>query len=173
MPIVLALVVAIAAAPDAVLRGTVRDQSGLPVPRALVYVGGTQDSTETDSKGGFELRIDRLTAGVLIVFRDGFSTEAVPFDPAALASFAIVLTPAPVTETITVTAPRAPAPPASAFAMRPLDVVRTVGAAADLMRALQTLPGVSQIDEGAGLYVRGGDTSEVLVLLGACPSNRL
>ena len=33
------------------------------------------------------------------------------------------------------------------------------------MRALQTLPGVSQIDEGAGLYVRGGDTSEVLVLL--------
>src|SRR5206468_3516820 len=129
--------------------------------------GGTQNSTETDSKGAFELRLDldAPVPGTLVVFRDGFSAESVPFDPAGLAPFAIVLTPAPVTETITVTASRAPAPPASAFAMRPLDVVRTVGAAADLMRALQTLPGVSQIDEGAGLYVRGGDTSEVLVLL--------
>ena len=167
MPMVLALVfmLTLASAPDAVLRGTVRDQSGLPVPRALVYVGGTQDSTETDSKGAFELRIDRPAPGVLVVFRDGFSAESVPFDPAALAPFSIVLTPAPVFETVTVTAPRAAAPPPSAFAMRPLDVVRTPGAAADLMRALQTLPGVSQIDEGAGLYVRGGDTSEVLVLL--------
>jgi TonB-dependent receptor-like protein len=49
--------------------------------------------------------------------------------------------------------------------MGPLDVVRTAGSAADLMRALQVLPGVVQADEGAGLYVRGGDTSEVLVLL--------
>src|SRR5262249_58175446 len=56
-------------------------------------------------------------------------------------------------------------PPGSPSVMRPLAGVRPPGAAADLMRALQTLPGVAQIDEGAGLYVRGGDSSEVLVLL--------
>jgi hypothetical protein len=43
--------------------------------------------------------------------------------------------------------------------------VRTPGAQGDLMRALETMPGVSRIDEGAGLFVRGGDVSEVLVLL--------
>src|SRR5260370_1171563 len=32
------------APPSLVLRGTVRDQSGLPVPRALVYIDGTQTS---------------------------------------------------------------------------------------------------------------------------------
>jgi len=153
---------------DLVLRGTVRDQSGLPVPRALVYVDGTQIGADTDSAGRFALALDPPRAGTLTVFRDGFSIVTLAFDPVdplALESLAIVLLPAPVADSVTVTAPRAPAPPASTFRLRPLDVVRTPGSAADLMRALQTLPGIAQIDEGAGLYVRGGDTSEVLVLL--------
>ena len=33
------------------------------------------------------------------------------------------------------------------------------------MRALGTLPGVARIDDGTGLFVRGGDVSETLVLL--------
>jgi len=48
-------------------------------------------------------------------------------------------------------------------------VVRTAGAQADLMRALAVLPGVAHIDEGAGLFVRGGDVSETLVLLDSVP----
>jgi hypothetical protein len=40
---------------DLVIRGTVHDQSGLPVPRALVYINGTQTSTETDGTGRFAL----------------------------------------------------------------------------------------------------------------------
>jgi hypothetical protein len=150
---------------DLVLRGVVRDQSGLPVPHALVYVDGTQTSTETDNTGRFELTLAVPIAGTLVVFRDGFSAASVPFDPLALEPFQIELTPAPISDIVTVTAPRRPSPPPPAFSMRPLDVVRTPGAAGDLMRALQTLPGVAQADEGAGLYVRGGDTSEVLVLL--------
>jgi len=153
---------------DLFLRGTVVDQTGLPVPRALVYIDGTQSSTETDEAGRFTLPLTPVKAGTLTIFRDGFSPVSVPFDPVdplTLERHQITLVPAPITDTVTVTAPRAPALPASSFAMRPLDVVRTPGAAADLMRALQTLPGVAQIDEGAGLYVRGGDTSEVLVLL--------
>src|SRR5262245_49311780 len=155
-------------AADLFLRGTVVDQSGLPVPRALVYIEGTQTSTETDDTGRFSLALTPVKAGTLTIFRDGFSPVTVlfdPVDPLTLERQRITLVPAPITDTVTVTAPRAPSPPASSFAMRPLDVVRTPGAAADLMRALQTLPGVAQIDEGAGLYVRGGDTSEVLVLL--------
>jgi vitamin B12 transporter len=160
--------VLLALAVDLVLRGTVRDQAGLPVPRALVYVDGTQNSTDTDAMGRFELTVSPARAGTLMVYRDGF--EAVPLafdplDPLSLDALQIVLVPAGLAEVVTVAAPRVGAPPASTFALRPLDVVRTPGSAADLMRALQTLPGVAQIDEGAGLYVRGGDSSEVLVLL--------
>lgn len=156
------------APPNLVLRGTVRDQSGLPVPRALVYIDGTQTSTETDSTGRFTLALNPVQAGTLTIFRNGFSAVTLafdPLDPLTLEPLQIVLVPAPFSDSVTVTAPRTAASPASSYALRPLDVVRTPGAAADLMRALQTLPGVAQVDEGAGLYVRGGDTSEVLVLL--------
>ncbi len=46
-----------------------------------------------------------------------------------------------------------------------LDIVATAGANADPMFATQTLPGVIKLDEGSGLFVRGGDTSEVATYL--------
>src|SRR5215471_19030381 len=161
-------VMLLAIAVDLVLRGTVRDQTALPVARALVYVDGTQLATETDKEGRFELTLAPARAGILIVYREGFEAASVVFDPddpVPAGALRIVLKPAPLSEIVTVFAPRTPAPPPSTYTMRPLEVVRTPGSAADLMRALQTLPGVAQIDEGAGLYVRGGDSSEVLVLL--------
>ncbi len=46
-----------------------------------------------------------------------------------------------------------------------LDVVRTPGAAADLFWAIKSFPGLQQVEEGAGLFVRGGDVSENVILL--------
>jgi hypothetical protein len=46
-----------------------------------------------------------------------------------------------------------------------MDVVRTPGAAADLFWAIKSFPGLQQVDEGAGLFVRGGDVSETLFQL--------
>ena len=46
-----------------------------------------------------------------------------------------------------------------------LQVATTPGATADVARAIQTLPGVQNVDEGTGLFVRGGDVSETKVLL--------
>lgn len=46
-----------------------------------------------------------------------------------------------------------------------LEVVRTPGAAADINRALQTLPGVQIPDEGNALFVRGGDSNETATLV--------
>jgi hypothetical protein len=54
-------IVLLGAPPDLVLRGTVLDQSGLPVPRALVYIDGTQTSTETDGAGRFALALNALS----------------------------------------------------------------------------------------------------------------
>lgn len=46
-----------------------------------------------------------------------------------------------------------------------LDIIKTPGAAADVMWAVQTYPGVTQAEDGAGLFVRGGDASETVVIL--------
>lgn len=49
--------------------------------------------------------------------------------------------------------------------LTPLEVLRTPGAAADVMMAIQTFPDVQQVEEGAGLYVRGGDVSETVFII--------
>ena len=49
--------------------------------------------------------------------------------------------------------------------LSPLDVVTTPGASADIFRAFKTFPGVATVDDGAGLFVRGGDVSETVILL--------
>ena len=162
---VLVLMVALLGQQGSALRGTVRDSTGLPAPRTLVYIDGTQISTETDQAGRFDLDVGSVRAGTVSIFRSGFALVSITFDAAALDQpLQITIEPAPITDVVSVTAPRL-SPRPSSFGMRPLEVVRTAGSAADLMRALQVLPGVVQADEGAGLYVRGGDTSEVLVLL--------
>ena len=54
--------------------------------------------------------------------------------------------------------------------LSPLDVVTTPGASADIFRAFKTFPGVATVDDGAGLFVRGGDVSETVILLGTSHS---
>ncbi len=52
---------------------------------------------------------------------------------------------------------------------RALDIVTTAGAAADVIRAVHTFAGVSTVDDGAGIFVRGGDVNETRMLLdGGC-----
>jgi hypothetical protein len=52
-----------------------------------------------------------------------------------------------------------------ALTLRSLEVFTTPGAAADIFRAIQTFPGVVAVDEGSGLFVRGGDVGETTILL--------
>ena len=46
-----------------------------------------------------------------------------------------------------------------------MEVVTTPGAAADIFLAVKTFPGLAMIDEGSGLFVRGGDVTETVTLL--------
>ncbi|HKP76338.1 MAG TPA: TonB-dependent receptor, partial [Longimicrobiaceae bacterium] len=56
-------------------------------------------------------------------------------------------------------------PARAGVSITPLEAVTTPGSAGDIYRALQTFPGVTSVNETAGLYVRGGDVSETKVLL--------
>ena len=49
--------------------------------------------------------------------------------------------------------------------LRRMEVVTTPGAAADIFLAIKTFPGLAMVDEGSGLFVRGGDVSETVTLL--------
>jgi vitamin B12 transporter len=167
--VVLALLLAVT------IRGTVVDATGLPLVGAIVAVkdsGGT--IAVTDAAGAFAIAVPDVPRVTLVASLPGFDSAEVALSPADSPTPSIVLQVARVREEVRVRGDLPPPPPAkpdSPFALAPLDVVRTAGAQADLMRALATLPGVQRIDEGTGLFVRGGDVSEVLVMLGGVPMN--
>ncbi len=146
----------------ATVTGRVVDSTGLPLPGAVVTVRGTAELAVTDEQGKFSIEAPS-GAPTLVVEMPGFAIREVPVgDPSTPVT--ITLTIAAVTSQVVVYAPSTPTVPDPRMVLRPLDVVRTAGAQADVMRAINNLPGVVSVDEGAGLYVRGGDVSETRVL---------
>jgi hypothetical protein len=53
----------------------------------------------------------------------------------------------------------------SGVTLTPLEVLTTPGAAADVCWAIKSFPGVQQVEEGAGLFVRGGEVTETKFIL--------
>ena len=162
---VLAAVVAVAGGGQLVpaqVTGDVVDPSGSALPGAVVSVKGMPTLVVTDDRGRFAVAV--TLPATLVIEMPAFSTRTLSVTSTA-APIHVVLTLQAHTEDVAVRAPVIDSPPDVRTVLRPLDVVRTAGARADLMRALAVSPGVVQLDEGAGLFVRGGDVSETAVLL--------
>jgi hypothetical protein len=136
------------------------------VAGAQVFLLEALDGTSTDSAGRFVLRTEARGSVTVVVRHLGFAPASVivPVDTAAIVS--IVLAPqAAALAPISVQAGAYHAGNERGAALTALEVVSTPGATADVMRAMQTLPGVQNVDEGTGLFVRGGDVGETKVLL--------
>ena len=153
-------------APETVIRGVVRDADGSPLEGAQVYVRGSQTLETTGAEGRFELRPRGTGARVLVAFATGYWLSEVPVElDGAPHRVDVVLEPADLEELVDVVAPAPVDAAPSVQAFGPLDVVRLPGAQADVMLYVQNLAGVSQLNDEAGLFVRGGDSTEVLTLL--------
>jgi vitamin B12 transporter len=53
--------------------------------------------------------------------------------------------------------------------LTPLEVMTTPGGSGDVNSAVKTLPGVQNVDEGSGLFVRGGDFTETRMYIEGAP----
>ena len=152
---------------QAVVAGVVMDEGSHPVPYASVQLAGTLLGAATDTTGHFRFAAPLSGAHQLHASAVGYHgttrpVQLVPGDTVhihlTLAIDTILLEEASVT--------------ASAYTvsgtdgtMGPLEAVTTPGAMGDLFRALQSFPGVAQVGDGAGLYVRGGDLSETKTVI--------
>jgi hypothetical protein len=152
--------------PSHTLRGRVTAAGGVPVPGANVFLLESLDGALSDSAGRFTLTTSAVGRVTVVARRIGFAPMSivVPVDTAdevriALTKQAAALAP------ITVQAGAYTAGNERGTTLTALEVVTTPGAIADVARAIQTLPGAQSVDEGSGLFVRGGDVSETKVLL--------
>lgn len=150
--------------------GVVVDGSGRPVAGANVFLRETLDGAVTDSAGAFSFSTTARGEGVLIIRRIGLTApdQAVRLPLAAplrvaMGSGEFLLA------AVVATAGRYTAGGERGSQLSSLEVVVTPGAQGDIARALQALPGVQAVDEGSGLFVRGGDQTETRILLDGAP----
>jgi len=146
--------------------GSVATRDGSPVAGANVFLLETLDGGLTDAAGGFGFRTTFRGAATLVVRRIGYrehrqSVQLPASEPLRVVTEAQAVRLPP----ITVAAGKVLATDEPDVSLTTLTVATTPGAAADVYRAIQTFPGLQTVDEGAGLFVRGGDVSETRVLL--------
>ncbi len=162
------LAAAVDAQDPAVVRGQVVDAEGEPVPFANVQLAGTTDGAATGRDGRFRFATRHLEKRQVVATFIGCepARRTLHLSPGDTAAVRLVLRRVLIElgETA-VTASTWSTGEKEDVTLSPLDVVTTPGAAADVFRALKTFPGAAMVDDGAGLFVRGGDVSETLVLL--------
>lgn len=159
--------------------GTVVDQAGRPLPRALVRVldasGAEAASVFADEAGRFRIAAAPANCQLRIAL-DGFAPGAAPC--ASGEDIRIVLAVAPIEEHVVVTATKTDAPAAqtgvsvTTFTAADLER-RNVPLVADLLRST---PGATIVRTGGpgavtSLFVRGGESNYNKVLLDGIPLN--
>ncbi|MCA0377419.1 MAG: TonB-dependent receptor [Gemmatimonadetes bacterium] len=148
-------------------RGLVRTTDGRPIAAATVVVLETLDETRTDSIGRFALPSAHRGLATVVARGVGFVPATVdvtlPVDSAL--TFVLTARPPVLSQFVVVAAGEYTIGGGQTATLTPLDVVQTPGAAGNIARAIQTLPGAQGVDEGTGLFVRGGDVTETRVLV--------
>jgi hypothetical protein len=159
------LVTGIVPQADSLVRGDVRSAEGAPIEGANVFLLETLEGALTGADGRFAVRTGRTGSATLVVRRIGFKPVqlvlTLPTAPVTITMLTEATTLAPVR----IQAGRWTAGDERGATLTTLEVVTTPGAAANVNRAIQTLPGTQAVDEGTALFVRGGDYTETKVLL--------
>lgn len=149
------------------MRGTVSRVDGRPIAFATVYVLETLEEARTDSLGRYAL--SSTTRGIVTMVARGVGYLPQAFDVTlsvdTAVNFLLAAQP-PLLGIVTVLAAgEYTLGSGQTSTLTPLDIAQTPGAAANVARAIQTLPGAQSVDEGTGLFVRGGDVTETRVLI--------
>ncbi|MBC8156076.1 MAG: TonB-dependent receptor, partial [Bacteroidetes bacterium] len=150
------------------LVGRVVDQKGQPLPGANVMLKGTYDGTTTDSSGAFRFKTARTDSATLVVSYIGYESAqkrlllSQPTDNMVVRLREL----ANELNTVVITAGAFEASDSRRMTMlKPLDIVSTAGAGADITGVMQLLPGAQRVGEQEGLFVRGGSNLETNVVI--------
>jgi hypothetical protein len=148
------------------ISGVVNGPGAHPLYGANVFIIETLEGAVTREDGRFAISTSATGALTLIVRRLGFSEQRRTIAERDTAAIVVVLETSGVAlAPVSVQAGQYIASEERGATLTPLEVVTTPGTAADVNRAIQSLPGVQAGDEGTALFVRGGDFTETRVFL--------
>ncbi|MDZ7332603.1 MAG: TonB-dependent receptor [candidate division KSB1 bacterium] len=155
--------------PICTIKGSVINEKNTPLPFANIFLKGRMEGSVSDSLGNFSFKTKASGKVTLICSYIGYQSfeKELELKAGSIIEINIKLRQIEIRgRSVMVTASAFTATDeGEGVTLTAMDVVRTPGAAADLFWAIKTFPGLQQVDEGAGLFVRGGDVSETVVLL--------
>ena len=150
------------------ISGTVTDTKGKPIRGASVYLENTIDGGTADSTGVFHFTTTETGNQTIVASEVSHETGGLPIVISGDVS-GIVLKLKDVPRNLDVVVITAGSFDASndktKTVLKPLDIVTTAGANADVVKAMSMLPGTQQNGADNGLFVRGGDASEAAILV--------
>ena len=143
------------------ISGVVTEKSGEPLLGVNVYLKGTYDGATTDIDGRFSFTTTETDSLVLIASFIGFHDAELPLESKGQGLTIALKEEVSVLNAVVITAGSFNASDENKReVMKPLDIVTTAGATADIPGALNTLPGTQTVGETGRLFVRGGDGRE-------------
>ena len=146
-----------------IISGKVTSKNGEPLFSANVFLKDTYDGISTDEKGNYSFTSLETGEQVLVVSYIGFKTteKSVTLSGNNVTVDFILEEEASELDQVVISAGSFEASDEKkSVILRPLDIVTTAGAEADIYGVLQTLPGTQTIGETEGLFVRGGSAAE-------------
>jgi hypothetical protein len=149
------------------ISGKVTDDKGTPVIGASVYLDNTLDGGTSDSSGKFKFTTTEKGNQTIVATEIGHETAGMPIVVNGdMKDISIKMKgTAKQLDEFVITAGSFEASDKNKTILTPLDIVTTAGSQADVVRAIQTLPGTQQQGTQTGLFVRGGDASEAAVVV--------
>ena len=157
------------------LSGQVLDAAGHPLPGANVFLKTTFDGATTDSFGRFSFGTTAQGTLPLVVTLVGYEMQEAPLalpaggGPLALPTRRLRESRAALADVVVLAGAFEASDARRAAVLKPLDILTTAGANADIASALNTLPGTTRVGEEGKLFVRGGAASETRTYLDGLP----
>ncbi len=151
-----------------IISGTVKDETGNHVPFATIKINDTNIGAIADSVGQFELRTTENGLKTLSATAIGYVPYMQEIDLAGQdVKLNIVLISSPLElDEVYINAGVFEANNDRKVAiLRPIDIYTNSSAAGDIIGAIKTLPGTQRVHEQNGLFVRGGDASESIIII--------
>ena len=143
--------------------GKVEDKGGTPIIGANLFIADTYEGTSSDLNGLFSFSTSLVDSHEIICSYLGFESFVTEID---LQGDSIYLEihlkdrPIDMNEIVIAAGSFEASGERKREILKPLDIVTTAGATADIAGALNTLPGTMTVGESGRLFVRGGDGHE-------------
>lgn len=144
------------------ISGKVTDAKNAAIAGANVFIEGTYDGATSDENGNFAFTTDAKGAQNLVISFLSYETVSQPITVETYAERSFKMKESVNTlDAVIINAGTFEAgDKAKVTVLKPLDIVTTAGSNADIVAALQTLPGTQTVGESGRLFVRGGESDE-------------